>query len=146
MSRTTSIDSKIRVRPLTLIAFALVALCATAYAVYAFDSGYTNRAIARGNAALEQCRSVAAGAQRQNCVGNALNSVARNIGARRDYRPAASIFREAAAGVKAAKSVRRALSALDSARKKLLRASGRALQHHKLLSTLMSKAKSVLRS
>ncbi len=129
---------------LTVTAAAMV-MFATAFYVEAFDSGFTNRAVADGNARLEACRAVEK-AKRNGCVSDALNAVARKISGKPDYRPAARIFRDAAAKVKATKVYRKAAAALNAAKKSLLRATGQARPHYKTLAQLMDKAKSVLRS
>ncbi len=132
-------------RGLATVVAATMIMLATAYYVEAFDSGFTNRAVADGNARLEACRSVQK-PKRFDCVSDALNSVASKISRKPDYRPAARIFRNAAAKVKSSKVYRKASAALNAAKKSLLRATGQARPHYKKLAQLMDKAKSVLRS
>ncbi len=113
-------------------------------AAQSFDSGFTDRTVAEGEASLNACAPLEL-EQRIKCVSEALKSISRRLSNNADYHPVARVFRDAAAQVGATKVVRVALKILTVAKKNVLRAYGD--KHHLVrLGSLMDKAKSVLRS
>lgn len=122
-----------------------IALAIGVQIALAFSDSLTNRAVQTGNSELDACRSVPK-PDRFNCVGDALRRAARVIARKPDYSTAVGIIRQAADTVKRSKQLAVALTALSTAKKMLLRATGEARSHYAKLATLMDKAKSVLRS
>ncbi len=113
-------------------------------AAQGFDTGFTERTVADGEAKINACAPLEP-EQRINCVSEALRSISRRLANSADYHPVARVFRDTAVKVAATKVVRVALEVLTVAKKNVLRAYGD--KHHLArLGTLMDTAKSVLRS
>ena len=113
-------------------------------AAQGFDTGFTERTVADGEARLNACAPLEP-EERINCVSEALRSISRRLANSADYHPVARVFRDTAVKVAATKVVRVALKILTVAKKNVLRAYGD--KHHLVrLGSLMDTARSVLRS
>ncbi len=141
--------SVLRYNPLRVIALFSLAFTVLFASVDRADAGAAKRSIARANAELNRCATLPK-EQRYDCVSDAFSDVSTSIARFRNYFKASRIVREAANKVGATRIISVAISALEKARKSLLRSvSGVEKRHqgnYKDLSKLMARAKSVLRA
>lgn len=133
-----------RIKMAVLGAVLALGVVAQADQAKAFSESLTNRAVATGNQGVGGCAGQPTPA-RNECVAKALNRMASVI-SRPDYRQAQRTIRAAAAKVRKARSKKAAAAAVSAARRVLRKATGQAKSHYSRLATVMSKARSVLRS
>ena len=104
---------------------------ASAHRVEAFDSGFTNRAVADGNARLERCRAVDK-AKRNECVGGCPKCCCPQDFRKTGLSPGRADFQGCGCeGESDQGFTRKAAAALNAAKKTLLRATGQARPHYR---------------